>query len=264
MLFDGPGALHEHAAGTAGRIEDDPVIRVDHMGNQGDNGNGSEELAAVMGLLIGELGQEIFIDAAEDIAGNLLQLLRVEGPKQLAEDIVVQLLVFGLGQDAAQVLVILLDGLHRLDQRLGSVGTVRQRHQRIKLCFGPQKDGALFGKVLLGQRPGFSTPAGQGRFDLRFNQKIPAVGMTQKHQPHDRQEVFITGIVGIGPQSIRSVPQPLFNCLDMFKLSQNYPQSRRMLNDKFRCISVRYLSCLKVKGRVARGSHTPRPSQIRT
>ena len=239
MLFDGPGTLHEHTAGTAGRVEDDSVIRVDHMGNQGDNGNGSEELAAVMGLLVGELGQKVFIDAAEDIAGNLLQLLRVEGPKQLAEDIVVQLLVFGLGEDAAQVLVILLDGLHRLDQRLGPIGTVRQRHQRIKLCFGPQKDGALFGKVLLGQRPGFPTPAGQGRLDLHFNQKIPAIGMTQKHQPHDRQEVLIAGIVGIGPQSIRSVPQPLFNCLDMFKLSQSYPQLRRLFNDTYRGFSVR-------------------------
>ena len=35
--------------------------------------------------------------------------------------------------------------------------------------------------------------------------------MPQKNQPHDRQEIFVAGIVGIGPQGIRRAPEPLFN-----------------------------------------------------
>jgi hypothetical protein len=59
-----------------------------------------------VGLLVSELGKEVLVEAAEDIAGHLLQLVGVEGAQQLAEDLVIQFLVFALGQHAAQGLVI--------------------------------------------------------------------------------------------------------------------------------------------------------------
>jgi hypothetical protein len=58
-----------------------------------------------------------------------LQLLGVEGAQQLAEHGVVQLLVLALGQDAAQALVVGLDGLHGGDDGLGAVGAVGQGDQ---------------------------------------------------------------------------------------------------------------------------------------
>ena len=62
---------------------------------------GGEKLAAVVGLLVGELGEEVFLDAAEDIAGDFFQFIRVERAQQLAEYGVVQFLVFALGQHTA-------------------------------------------------------------------------------------------------------------------------------------------------------------------
>ena len=107
VLLDDARTLHEHAAGAAGRVQHRAALGVEHVGDQRDEGDGRKELAAVVGLLVGELGEEVFVDAAEDITGDLLQLVGVEGAQQLAEDLVVQLLVFALGQDAAQVVVVL-------------------------------------------------------------------------------------------------------------------------------------------------------------
>jgi hypothetical protein len=41
--------------------------------------DGGEEFPAVMGLLVGELGEEVFIDAPEDVAGDLFQFIWIEG-----------------------------------------------------------------------------------------------------------------------------------------------------------------------------------------
>jgi len=54
-----------------------------------------------VGLLVGELGKEIFVDAAEDIAEDALAFLGIEGVQQLAKHGVVELLIFALGQHAA-------------------------------------------------------------------------------------------------------------------------------------------------------------------
>jgi predicted nucleotidyltransferase len=47
-----------------------------------------------------ELGEEVFVDAAEDIAAYPLELIRVKGPQQIAQDGVIDFLVFRLGQGA--------------------------------------------------------------------------------------------------------------------------------------------------------------------
>ena len=102
----GAGALHEHAAGAARRVEHGAALRVQHVGDQRHQRDGREELTAVVRLLVGELGEEVFVDAPEDVALDPFQLVGVEGAQQLAEDVVVQFLVFALGQDAAQAVVV--------------------------------------------------------------------------------------------------------------------------------------------------------------
>ena len=62
--------LHEHAAGAAGRVEHDAACRFDDVGDQRDQGDRGKELAVVVGLQVGELGQEVFVDAAEDVPGG--------------------------------------------------------------------------------------------------------------------------------------------------------------------------------------------------
>ena len=176
------------------------------MGNERDQGDGGEELAGVVGLLVGKLGEEVFVDAAEDIAFDRFQLLAVEGSQQLAEHLIVQLLVFALGQDAAQVVVILFNGLHRLDDGLCTIGAAGQRDEIVELGLRLQINGALLGEVFLGQRTRLAAATGQRRLDLRLHREIAAVGVAEEHQAHHRQEVFIAGVVGVGPQVVGGAP----------------------------------------------------------
>jgi hypothetical protein len=46
--------------------------------------------------------------------------------------------------------------------------------------------------------------------------------MAQKNQSHDRQEIFVAGVVGVGPQGVRRTPEPFFNGFDVFKLGQTF------------------------------------------
>ena len=47
--------------------------------------------------LISKLGEEVFVDAPEDIAIGLLQLVRVEGAQQLAQYLAVYITILLLG-----------------------------------------------------------------------------------------------------------------------------------------------------------------------
>jgi len=53
-----------------------------------------------------------------------------------------------------------------------------------------------------------------------LDREIPAIGMTQEHQTHDRQEIFVAGVVGTGPQQISRPPESFFYYFYMFMLSQ--------------------------------------------
>ena len=69
-VLDEMAGLHKHAARSAGGIEDDAVVRLDDVDDGLHERGRSEELAVVLGALHGELHQEIFVDAAEHIAGR--------------------------------------------------------------------------------------------------------------------------------------------------------------------------------------------------
>ena len=50
VLLDEAGALHEHAARAAGRVEDAAVEGLDDLDDELDDGGGGEELAALLAL----------------------------------------------------------------------------------------------------------------------------------------------------------------------------------------------------------------------
>jgi len=52
--------------------------------------------------------------------------------------------------------------------------------------------------------------------DIIQHGKIAAVGVPQENKSHNRQEVFITGVVGIGAQIVRTAPEPFFNGFYIF------------------------------------------------
>ncbi len=127
MLLDKAGALHEHAAGTAGRVKNAPVERLDDADDELDDGGGGEELAALLPLAHGELAEEVFVDLAEgvplDVHGD-----GVHGLEQLDEQGVLEAVV-GLGQDVLEVGVLRLDGAHGVVDGLADVGPFGQLQQ---------------------------------------------------------------------------------------------------------------------------------------
>ena len=42
--------------------------------------------------------------------------------------------------------------------------------------------------------------------------------MAQKHQTHDRQEVFVAGVIGIGAQVISGTSEAFFDGFNVFEL----------------------------------------------
>lgn len=110
MLGDEAGTLDEHAAGAAGGVEDVAVVGLEDLGEEADDAGGGVELSPTLPLGHGELGEEVFVDAAEGVVvggdGDLGDLLE-EALEQAAREEVV-----GLREDAGELGVLLLDGQH--------------------------------------------------------------------------------------------------------------------------------------------------------
>ncbi|OQC06853.1 MAG: hypothetical protein BWX80_01351 [Candidatus Hydrogenedentes bacterium ADurb.Bin101] len=212
-------ALDEHAARAAGRVQHRAAFGFQDIGDQRDQRDGGEELTAVVGFLIGELGQEILVDTTEHVTGDALEFFRIKRTQKLTEDLVVEFLIFALGQDTAQVLVVGLNGFHRVDDGLGAVRAIGQGHQRVELGFGLQEDSALLREVFLCQGARLAAAFGQIGFDAILDAEVAAVGMPEKHQAHDGQEILVASVVRVRPQRIRRAPEPLFNRFDVLELS---------------------------------------------
>ena len=155
-------------------------------------------------------------DGGEELAADPFEFLGVQGPQQIAQDGVVHFLVFPLGQGAPQGGVVRLDGLHGRDDGLGAVRAVLEPDQGVELGLGTEEDGAALGEIGLGQGPGHAAPAGQAGDDLILDRRKTAVGMAQEDQPHDRQEVFVAGVLGVGPQGVGRAPEAHLDGFEMF------------------------------------------------
>ena len=67
MLVHEAGALDEHAAGTAGRVEHAAVVGFKNLHDQADDAARREELTAFLPFGAGEFAEKIFIDPAERV-----------------------------------------------------------------------------------------------------------------------------------------------------------------------------------------------------
>jgi hypothetical protein len=104
------------------------MVGLDYFGDHADQRHRCEEFAVIVRFEVGELRQEIFVDAAEDVATRLLEFVRVERAQQLTEHIVVEFGVLALGQHALETVVIFLDGFHCVLDIAVALGAVRPRH----------------------------------------------------------------------------------------------------------------------------------------
>ena len=76
MRLDEPLALHEHAAGAAARVVDAALIGCQHLDEHAHDMGRGIELPALLALGARELRQEVFVDAAEDVAGAVCRAAR--------------------------------------------------------------------------------------------------------------------------------------------------------------------------------------------
>ena len=70
--FDEFFRLHEHAAGTAAGIVNAAFVGREHFDEKTDDALRGVELAAFLALGAGELAEEVFVDATEQVKGPVL------------------------------------------------------------------------------------------------------------------------------------------------------------------------------------------------
>ena len=71
VLLDELLAADEHAARAAAGVVDAALVRRQHLDEHADDAAGRVELAALLALGAGELGEEVLVDAAEDVLGAI-------------------------------------------------------------------------------------------------------------------------------------------------------------------------------------------------
>jgi len=126
VLLDELLALHEHSARAAAGVVNTALVGRKHEHKHLNHASGRVELSAFLALGAGELGEEVLVDAAEDVFGALLLVTQADGANevnQLAEALLVERgagVVFG--QNALQRLVVALNGNHRIVNDLAYSG----------------------------------------------------------------------------------------------------------------------------------------------
>src|SRR5258708_37206980 len=86
FLLDEVAGLDEHATGAAGGIEDRSMIRLNDVDDNLDERGRSKKFAVVMRLLNRELGEEVFVNPAENIASGLLYPFAVKEAHKVFEN----------------------------------------------------------------------------------------------------------------------------------------------------------------------------------
>ena len=174
---------------------------------------------------------EVLVDATEDVASGLLDLLAVEQAHQIFENLGLEDAEV-LGQDAQQWLELGLDGRHGVADELGQVGSARGR---------PVHDGVVAGRL---RQPERAAAQVVGREHLALGhpagclflldlpvRSLEAVGrMAQEDHAQHRHEVIAGGELGIGAEVVRGLPEVGFELLDVFEAvvghaAQEFPSS---------------------------------------
>ena len=203
--LDKVAGLDEHAAGAASGIEHDAVIGFDGVDEGLHQRGRGEEFAAVLRALHRELHQEILVNAAEHIAAGAAQRLAVEGAQQVFQQIALELVVI-LRQLTPQRLELLLDGVHRLDQRRAQFAILRPLHQRVVSRGFGEHQGPALDEVALDQRPFRHLAGGLIGFDLPESRFIAVAGMAQEDHAQHRHTVFAAGQFGVGAKLVGGFP----------------------------------------------------------
>ena len=184
------------------------MVGLDDFGEQADDAARGVELAALLALGAGELAEEVFVDAAEGVVvqrgGNLGDLLEQFLEQGAGEEVV------GLGQDAGELRVVLLDVAHGGVDLGADVRGFGQVEQVVEARLGGQVEDAL-GVVGGGfVHPRAAAGRGAGLLQLGALGGEADFGEAQEDQAEDRAGVFLGLQAGVGAELVGGVPEALF------------------------------------------------------
>jgi len=124
--FDELFRLHEHAAGAATGVVDAALVGREHGHQAAHHAGRGVELATVLALGAGELGEEVFVHATQDVLGAVFAVAEADGADEVDEFAQAVLVEAGacvfLGQDALEARVVALDGHHGVVHHLADGG----------------------------------------------------------------------------------------------------------------------------------------------
>jgi hypothetical protein len=206
--------LDEHAAGAAGRVEDNAVIRLDHVDDGLHQRRRREELTVILRALHGELHQEILVDAAENVASGGAKGFAIEDPHQVFQYRGFERAVL-LRELAGQRLKLALDGVHGAHQRAAEILILRQAHQLVVARFLGQHQGAALQEVGLIERALGHFPSRLVLRDLSASGVVAVGGMAEEDDAEYRHAIFRGGLVRVGAQVVRRLPKGCFQFLDV-------------------------------------------------
>ena len=210
-MRDEVAGLHKHAGRAAGGVEHQAVVGLDEVDDGAHQRRRREELAALLRAGHRELVQEVFVDAAEHVAGGGADRGAVEDLHQTGQQ-------FGLEgrvtarQRASQHLVIGLDAVHRSVDDLADLGALGQAGDAVEAGLFRQVDRRLALEAELDQflallRRHLGRDVG---LDLGQEGLEAVVGVAQEDQAQHRHRVLGGGQLGVDAQLVGRLPQFVF------------------------------------------------------
>ena len=182
------------------------MIRLDHVHDGLDDRGRCEELAVVVCALLGELGEEILVDAAEHVARGGAERLGIEGAHHLFQDIVLEALVV-LRQLAGERREVVFHGVHGGGHGRAEVAVLRHLQQHVVACPFGKHQGAAAREVGLEQGAVRHPARGLVFFDGRHRGVVAVRRVPQKDEAQNGHEVLVRREVRVGPQVVRNLPE---------------------------------------------------------
>ena len=184
------------------------MIRLDHFGEEADDGRRGVKFASPLPFGHGEFAQEIFVDPTERVVierrGNLGDLFQQFLEERTGEKVV------GLGQDTGELRIVLLDVAHRVVHRFSHVGGFRQRQEMVETgvrCEVKHSVSVIRAGVFQARA---ASRRGGGFIQLGALYSKSNFCKAQKDETEDRLGVLRCGEAGVGAELVCGVPKAFF------------------------------------------------------
>ena len=214
LALDKVARLDEHAAGAAGGVEDDAVVRLDDVDDGLDEGRRCEELAVILRALHGELHEEVLVDAAEDVASGGAQSFAVEDTEQVFEHRGFELAVV-LGKLVEQGFELALDGVHGGHEGGTKIRAGGQAHDLAVAGLLGEHEGAPLEEIGLVEGAAGHSASGLVLGNLAAGGVVAIGGVAEEDDAEHGHAVFGGGLVRVGAEVVGGLPKGCFQFFDV-------------------------------------------------